>query len=346
MIAPASPHGPQVGAPPSLEQVPIDRLHVDPTYQRATDSAGSRLIIAGMVKEWDWSLCQPLVVSRRADSSLWILDGQHRHAGATRRGDIPYLPCVILASLDHQAEARAFVGLNTRRQKLSQGQIFHGQLAAGDPDAKAIQDMLDQTGWRVMRHSNTAAFKAGELECAPMLVRALQQRGADTIRFALTVLRAAYPETAVRSTASMLKALFEIFDYHDPAGQPLSATALIKALAAVDQAEWVTRGHMVRDSRPHLSYIDALALAIRLAGQGKPLPVKTATEPAIKLPPRPAADKAAVVQPAPARAPEPATAPTFGSSGKGWCNQCEQLRTRESAARCLDPFCKLRSASN
>ena len=30
--------GPQVGAPPSLEQIPVDRLQVDAAYQRATDT--------------------------------------------------------------------------------------------------------------------------------------------------------------------------------------------------------------------------------------------------------------------------------------------------------------------
>jgi hypothetical protein len=67
---------PQQGNPPSLEWCSVDRLSVDRAYQRATDSPASRKIIAAMVKGWDWTLCQPLVVSRRADGGLFILDGQ------------------------------------------------------------------------------------------------------------------------------------------------------------------------------------------------------------------------------------------------------------------------------
>lgn len=42
-----------VGAPPSLEWIAVDRLNVDPVYQRSTDSALSRSIIFGMQKQWD-----------------------------------------------------------------------------------------------------------------------------------------------------------------------------------------------------------------------------------------------------------------------------------------------------
>ena len=121
--------GPQKGAPPSLEFVALDRLRIDDAYQRATDGPHSRKIVIGMVKEWDWSLCQPLVVSRRLDGSLWILDGQHRHAGALERGDIPHLPCVVLPALAPTDEARAFT-----RERRAAGQRDgegRGSCAAG-----------------------------------------------------------------------------------------------------------------------------------------------------------------------------------------------------------------------
>ncbi|MCW1985369.1 UNVERIFIED_ORG: hypothetical protein M2348_001101 [Sphingomonas sp. R1F5B] len=341
--------GPQLGAPPSLEQVPLDRLQVDPTYQRATDSPASKLLINGMVKAWDWTLCQPIVVSRRADGTLWVLDGQHRVAGAKARGDIPFLPCVLLSSLDHQAEAKTFVGLNTRRQRLTQGQIFHGQLAAGDPTARLVQDMLDQASWRVRRISNTASFAPGDLECAPMLVKAVHGKSQHHVRFALNTLRAAYPDVPVRPSATLLKALFELFDYVGDGEGDLTAASIIAALGKHMPEEWVMAGHVLRERNAHLSHIDACAAAMRSVAQGKPLPQAGAPrpQPAITVthqapaapPPRQPA-----VPPRPIKAP-PETGPVFGTSGKGWCDQCETLRTRDQAKACTDPFCKLRPAN-
>ena len=204
--------GPQTGTPPTLEQVSIERLQIDGAYQRAVEGFHSRRIIVGMVKEWKWNLCQPLVVSRRADGSLFVLDGQHRLSGARERGDIPYLPCVIVSDLDDKGEAKAFVDINTRRQRLSQLDIFTGMLAAGDEDAKKTSALLEETGWRIVRSANTQGFKPGDLTCAPMLAKQIKIKGDRIVRRALSNLRAAYPATPVTSTANMLQALIRLAD--------------------------------------------------------------------------------------------------------------------------------------
>ena len=325
--------GPQVGIPPSLEQVPVTRLSVDPAYQRATDSDASRRIIAGMVREWNWTLCQPLVVARRVDGSLWVLDGQHRLNGALERGDIPFVPCVISSSLDHETEARTFVELNTKRQRLTQGQIFHGMLAAGDADAKAVQQLLDETGWRVVRHDNQASYKPGDLQCAPMLVTMLAKRGHEVTRFALTVIRAAWPDKPVRQSSTLIKAVVELFD--QMACADLTASKLIAAIGAIEPARWIARAIAHQEKHPALSQINALAAAMLHAAQNSARPAA----PAPIAPPAPPPWST----PPPQR-PIPVTNERlFGTTGKGWCTQCEALRTREAARACTQQFCKLRA---
>lgn len=345
--------GPQVGAPPSLEQIPVDRLQVDAAYQRATDGESSRKIITGMVREWNWSLCQPLVVARRGDGGLFILDGQHRHQGAVQRGDIPFLPCVVLSSLDHAGEASTFVALNTRRQKLTEAEVFNGMLAAGDPDAKAVQQLLAETGWTIVRHSNSASYKPGELQCAPMLVRQLKRDGEAPVRFALTVLRAAYPAITVTVAASLLKALFDVFQGSEPGehGDPFTTAALITAIGAARPTDWITRGLVRRERFPGLSQIGAIAECFRAAARGEtpigaipvrarvstPAPVPSTGHPANAARPAPSLGAAPMIR----RPAEPQANP-FGSSGKGWCDQCQSLRSREHAAACGGQFCSLR----
>lgn len=350
--AAASPHpfqrvskGPQVGVPPSLEQVPVDRLHVDDTYQRATDSPASRAIIVWMIKQWDWSLCQPLVVARRPDGTLWILDGQHRHAGAVERGDIAFLPCVILSSLDREGEARTFVKLNTERQKLNQAEIFHGMLAAGDADAKEVQVLLDKAGWRVVRSSGTDNWKPGDLQCAPMLVKALKAKGADPVQFALNTLRAAYADVAVRQSATLLKALFDVFEMLGDAG--ISVAVLVKAISAIAPDAWTVRGVALQELHPNFSATHAIGRAMLRAAKPAPearmVTVPTATVPSVSAKPTPALVPAARRStPAPA---SKSDGPVFGTTGKGWCSQCEQLVTREKAAACPSAFCRMQEAA-
>ncbi len=361
MNAPAHPNrikrGPKVGAPPSLEQIPLDRLQVDQAYQRATDSHASRRIIVNMVKRWDWALCQPLVVARRTDGGLFILDGQHRHAGALERGDIDYLPCVILSSLDHRDEASTFVKLNTERQALTQPEVFHGMLASGDPNAKAVQDLLDSTGWECARHTNTASYKVEQLGCAPMLVRTLKAKGDAPVRFALTSLRAAYPDTPVRQSATMIKALLDVFDRlcDDPdLAKAVPTAKLITTIGAAEPETWVSRGIIYRSTRPAMSMTGAIAATMIAAAQGKDVPsaqpIGNRTEPHGQ--PTPVKGPASAFQlssrstsaapSAPARRAPPAANPFLTPAAKAWCTQCEQLRSKQAAAACGSQFCTLR----
>lgn len=246
--------------PPSLEWIPVDRLQVDPGYQRATDGDKSRRLIFSMVKCWDWSLCQPLVVARRTDGGLFVVDGQHRWEGARSRADIPHLPCVILSTVDHAAEAATFVALNTQRQRLSQTDLFHGMLAAGDEAAKQTAQVIAETGWKIGKGTNVATYGPGYLSCAPMLVRALATHGAPIVRNALTALREAYPDYAFNTASTMLKALIAI--YRDGDLEGIDPDLLIETLGSADPDVWIEGGRDHRRRNPALSHSEALAASI------------------------------------------------------------------------------------
>jgi hypothetical protein len=249
--------GPMVGNPPSLEWLAVGQLQVDPAYQRATDGLHSRRIIVGMVKCWDWKLCQPLVVTRRADNGLFVLDGQHRLMGASERGDIPHLPCVVIPAISAEEEAAAFVKLNTARQKLSQADLFAGMLAAGDAEAHLVDTIMCETGWRIVRHANTAAYKPGDLACAPRLVRHIKTHGEASVRNSLAALREAYPETPVRNGARTIEALVRIYARGLLGG--LNPDCLVDALAAFDPPEDLVReASDLVAGNPALSHRDAM----------------------------------------------------------------------------------------
>jgi len=251
--------GPITGQPPSLEWLALDQLAIDPVYQRMMEGDKSRRIVSGMVKCWDWALCQPLVVTRRADNALFVLDGQHRLEGARQRGDIAHLPCVVLPARSIEAEAEAFVSLNTRRQRLTQTEIFAGMLAQGDPTAKAIDAMMRETGWRLARHGNTAHYKAGDLACAPMLARQVKLSGEAAVRNALVALREAFPDSPIRQAATILRALIDCYG----AGRVGDPDALIEVLGFVDDpSDWLLEAELYKRNNPALSKREALAEAL------------------------------------------------------------------------------------
>lgn len=254
--------GPISGNPPSLEWLAVGQLQIDPAYQRACDGPKSRALIARMIKRWEWPLCQPLVVTRRLDSSLFVIDGQHRWNGAKARGDIPHLPCVVIPAIALEDEAKTFVNLNTARQKLNQVEIFNGMLAASDPDALALVKLLEETGWRLARHANSVAFNPGELACAPMLAKHIRVLGEAPVRNALTALREAYPDTPVTTPARLLQALMLIFQ-DDAKRRGFDADDLIEAMAGYENPiDWIEDGIGMQRANPSLTRREALAEAM------------------------------------------------------------------------------------
>jgi hypothetical protein len=253
--------GPAIGVPPTLEWIAVERLNIDTAYQRATEGAHSRRIIAGMVKCWDWRLCQPLNVSRRSDGSLFVVDGQHRLLGARQRGDVPHLPCVVGEHSDSGDEANTFVALNQKRQRLSQGDVFNAALAAGDADAKRVLELASRAGLSFARHGNPVSWTPDQIFCGPALVKAIKQHGDAVIANALVAIAEAYQGKVKTHAATVLKALLLI--YSDDANRPgFDPDLFIEALGRVEMDMWNDLAREARRANPALSGRESMALAM------------------------------------------------------------------------------------
>jgi hypothetical protein len=250
-----------IGTPPTLEWVAIGRLRVDETYQRMTEGSHSRRIIVGMTKCWDWRLCQPLNVSRREDGSMWVVDGQHRLAGARERGDIPHLPCVVTHHEGTADEAFTFVALNQKRQKLSQGDVFNAMLAAGDQDAARVAHLVERAGLSFARSHTPATWKPGQLFCGPALVKSIKLYGDIVVANALVAVGEAFAGKILERGATILNSLTLI--YTDDAKRPgFDPDQFIAALGSVSQLDWIAFAADTREQRGRsVSFREALAIA-------------------------------------------------------------------------------------
>ena len=81
----------------AVQQVPTDLISTDPgayQWRDNTDDDGTEDRPIDPYETWDEDT-PPLILHRRSDSTLWVVDGHHRLAKAERL-DVPEVPAVVL----------------------------------------------------------------------------------------------------------------------------------------------------------------------------------------------------------------------------------------------------------
>ncbi|WP_244884327.1 DUF6551 family protein [Sphingobium cupriresistens] len=225
------------GNPPSIENRHPSELNLDDSYQRSTDNGASQALIKKIANGWDWRMCLPLVVSKRDDGSLWVLDGQHRLAAAILRGDIPFLPCVIGVYGSVADEAAMFVAMNRARKPMNRLDDFHAAIASGDSEAIEIAKLITDAGFTVSRRTGSQSWVAGEVAFTSAISKVLRKHGATVCQLALRTMQEAWPDEVLNAGSSMFTALTKLavnppddFD-HD---------RMFRALLKRDQKEWAS----------------------------------------------------------------------------------------------------------
>jgi len=227
---------PVIGAPPSLEWVPLDRLNIDSGYQRNVDNPPSAKLIAQIGRNWDWRLFQPLSVARRADGSLFVVDGQHRLAGARLRGDLPHLPCVVQVYPAPNEEAQIFDGLNRNRKKMNYLDTYRAAVGAGVETFARVEAVIKAAGLSVAPHSNWTTWKPLQIACVAGVAKAIRNHGKAATGNALVALAEAWPTEKLRYAGTVAAGLYGV--YADlPAG--FDPDVFIDVLSEGDQFSWV-----------------------------------------------------------------------------------------------------------
>lgn len=141
------------GPRPELRWVKLTELYIDPAYQRSAKSEASLKNLRYVQEHFSWAHCGALIVCHVPDKRQYaVVDGQHRLIAAQARGDIDELPCVMVGGEDFVSQAKSFVVVNTERVVLNSLAKFHAAVAAGDPDAAAVQEILDECGMEAPRN--------------------------------------------------------------------------------------------------------------------------------------------------------------------------------------------------
>ncbi len=177
---------------PRFELVPLGALNVDMTYQKELNLGWARKI----ARDFDPAVFEEPQVSKRADGSYWLLDGQHRCRGLRELGmpDDHPVRCKVRTGLTVSDEAAIYWKLNKLRKNTKAVETFKAQLAAGDPRAKAIEEVVRRAGLRLLLSGHRAG--PGQIEAVDSLGFIYDRGGADLLYETLDILRAAWPDEA------------------------------------------------------------------------------------------------------------------------------------------------------
>jgi hypothetical protein len=308
---------PPVGTMPVLQYCTPDQLLIDEGYQRTLLTGPSQTLIRRIAQFWDWGLCQPLMVARRQDGELYVVDGQHRLEAARLRGDIFQLPCVVAAYASAADEAASFVALNQQRRPLSALDLFKAALAAGDTEAVAVRQAITDAGLILSNHMNTVLMKPGAVCNIGGILRCYRRNGETVARAALAVLAQSYPNQVLRYAGTMFPGIVAVVA--DEVRLRSAPAEIIETIAAIvrgrTQEEW-RRMFTASIGDAGGSMRDAAELVMRTAWRQRHFA---------------------------APAPSPRTVEAQCFPGEVWCEQCDRRVSGTTAAACTSPFCKAKA---
>jgi len=229
---------PPIGLRPSLENHRLESLNVDPEYQRSIDNGSSQTLIRRIAVFWDWSLFQPLAVSRRPDGSLFVVDGQHRLTAARMRADITDLPCVVSPYASAADEAASFVAMNAQRRPLGAMDLFKAALAAGDMEAMRVMAVISAAGLSLAPHSNPTAWKPGQISNIAGIRTAFKVQGRDATSAALVALSTAYAGQVLQYAGTIFPGLVRAYAQLLPS-RSFDPDLMIDIVGSAPQKQWV-----------------------------------------------------------------------------------------------------------
>lgn len=229
-----------LGVPPRLEWIAVDRLTVDHRYQREMGeknwSHANRIL-----REFNWSFYQPICVAPAPTGDVFIvIDGQHRLEAARKHPLIDQLPCYVVEATDIAAQARAFVAFNSRRIGITRLHRFWAAEAAGDLTARRIVGLCEKAGVRIVRGPQRLPPCA---TYATLTIEKLLPLGDAAVSAGLRILVEAQGEAEEAFKGCNVAAVVRMVS---SLGRDLDRKALVEVLADLDLEDEIHHARVVR----------------------------------------------------------------------------------------------------
>ncbi|MFZ5745257.1 MAG: DUF6551 family protein [Pseudomonadota bacterium] len=324
---------PPLGHLPALQYLLPAQLQIDGEYQRSPGDGASQTLIRKIAQHWNWDLCQPLVVARREDGGLFVIDGQHRLAAARLRGDIAQLPAVVVQYSSREDEAASFVHLNQQRKPLSVLDLFRAALTSGDEAALAIMAALTDAGLELAPHTNSKRWKPGMVGNIGGIQKAWQSDGAAVVKCAMRALAQAFGGQVLSYAGTLFPGIVAVCGHEIRAKgrfEEARFEKFVTMLAIKGQTRWRDEVAQARLEDPGMQYGAAARMVLRGAwakatGEAAPVRARTVQSNRAQQPLQPILSQ--------------------GADGLRWCEQCERRKSASAIAACESRFCSAKAAA-
>ena len=233
-------HRPLEDPPYRLEKVELRALQVDVLYQAPVSAEH----LKEMRDNWNPQLLLPIVVNRRVDGRLMVIDGQHRMEAAQQiYGPSVEIEAMVYDGMTVSEEAQLYYRLNTAVRRKTLRAIFHARLAAGEPTALSIKAVVEECGFvlSVNEHQGTPVNGIRAVGGLDLFCRV---GGVEHLRAMLTILRDAWGDHTEGETAvEVLWALHMMLLTH--AGQ-FDRASLVERLKEEEPKRIIAAGRRFR----------------------------------------------------------------------------------------------------
>lgn len=224
------------GEAPKLTWLDLDLLVVENSYQRGADSERSRSNIRNIAENFSWTKFKAPNVAALEDGMYAILDGQHSVEAARLHPEITQVPCLVVSAPDIRAKARAFVGINRDRVAVNPMQLYHANVAGGDPDALHIQEVCAKAGISLPRsQTGPKDLRPGYTISLGAIRDGLKNHGDGPTCNALKTLATAYHNVGGQLRGGIIAAMIQFFAIHK--GREIDQDRLVKVIAGKEAAE-------------------------------------------------------------------------------------------------------------
>ena len=225
----------------NFEILPVNILKTAKYQKNRLDVARAKAI----GKDFDPRKAGAIIVSERG-RSFYIVDGQHRTAGA-KISEVSHVMCQVLHRLTYEEEAMLFAEQDRNKKPLKSVDKFRAKIEGQDTKSLEIIDILAKLSLEVSRGSGDF-----EIQAIGTVEKIMDKLGADGLERCLKLIKKAWNGKESSFQSGVLKGVTELITRYQ---YDLEDKIFIKQLKKVEISD------IVREARSATYHYDAISVA-------------------------------------------------------------------------------------
>ena len=225
----------------NFEILPVNILKTAEYQKNRLDVARAKAI----GKDFDLRKAGAIIISKRG-KSFYIVDGQHRTAGA-KISEVSHIMCQVLYGLTYEEEAMLFAEQDRNKRPLNSGDKFRAKIEGQDAKSLEIIDVLAKLNLEVRQGRGDFKIQAiGTVE------KIMDKLGADGLERCLKLIKGAWNGEEGSFQSGVLKGVTELITRYQ---YDLEDEVFIKQLKKIEISD------IVREARSATYHYDTLKVS-------------------------------------------------------------------------------------